>query len=454
MTGTRISNILPAAGIWLGCGLCAVLPADVITLAGDDIRLSGTVRSISEAGVVELACDVSPEPLLLKEGAVTRIGFREKESADTTANALLELINGDVLPVSIESMDDKKLIVVSPDAGRLEIQRDVLKSMQIGIRKRKVIYADPKAADEWKSPDPSRAWNIEDGGFFSQKVASASKKFDLPEQFILRFTLKWEARQSPSFKVCFADPLLEIGKPADRYFLQFGGAGLELKRESTKGKRYNTLKQLNFMPNQFANNLLKVEMRVDRKACRIRLFLNDEEEGIIADPISGAPDGSGITLECNTIGESVQRIDDLEILEYDDAPGRHRTEERGDRKNDSLISTEDDRWSGSLTGIRKSGAGVVFSFKSDFQKDALEISGANVSTIFFATKAGGGSGEKTQPFILRLKGDGSLHVSSCRLDGEAATVAHPLLGPLNLQRAGITGIEKSVAKSKPAPSDP
>jgi hypothetical protein len=204
------------------------------------------------------------------------------------------------------------------------------------------------------------------------------------------------------------------------------------------------------MPNQFANNQLKVELRVDRKASRIRLFLNDEEEGVIADPISGAPDASGITLEGNAFGESTQRIESIEILEFDDAPRRHRTEDRGDRKNDSLISTEDDRWSGSLTGIRKSGESLVFSFKSDFQKDALEISEANVSTIFFAAKAAADSADKKQPFILKLKGDGSLHVSSCRLDGDVATVTHPLLGKLDLQRAGITGLEKSVAKTKPS----
>jgi len=446
--------MMPAIGIWLSCGLCGTLLGDVITLAGEDIRLSGNVRSISEKGVVELASDLSPDPLLLKEGVVTRIRFSEKESTASTAPAQLELINGDILPVSIESMDDKKLTVISPDAGRLEIQRDFLKSMQVGISKRRVIYTGPKAEDEWKSPNPAKAWDIEDGGFSSQKVASVSKKFDLPDQFILRFTLKWEARQTPSFKVYFADPLLEMGKLVDRYFLQFGGAGLEIKRECSKGKRYNPLVQLNRTPNQFTNNQLKVELRVDRKTSRIRLFLNDEEEGLIADPIAGAPDASGITFEGNAFGSSTQRIEGIEILEFDDAPSRHRTEDRGDRKNDSLISTEDDRWSGNLTSIRKSENGVVFSFKSDFQKDALEISDANVSTVFFATKADNDTAKKSLPFILRLKGDGSLHVSSCRLDGEAATVVHPLLGQLGLQRSGITGLEKSVAKSKPSSSEP
>jgi len=84
----------------------------------------------------------------------------------------------------------------------------------------------------------------------------------------------------------------------------------------------------------------------------------------------------------------------------------------------------------------------------------LEISDANVSTVFFATKADNDTAKKSLPFILRLKGDGSLHVSSCRLDGEAATVVHPLLGQLGLQRSGITGLEKSVAKSKPSSSEP
>ena len=78
-------------------------------------------------------------------------------------------------------------------------------------------------------------------------------------------------------------------------------------------------------------------------------------EGEFIDPIPAVPDGSGITLVCNTQNGSPQEIRDIEVLEFDDVRDRHHSEERGDPTIDSLISREDDRWGGHLMEIRKTG---------------------------------------------------------------------------------------------------
>ena len=415
-------------------------------MSGDGTRLSGTVRSISETGAVELASELSPEPLWLKNEAVSKIGFTEQDTKAATAPALVELVNGDCLPVSIESMDDLKLVVISPDAGRLEIPRGLLKSMQVGVQNRKQIYQGPKNANDWDSSDPSKKWDFENGSLVANKSSISAKKLELPERFVLRFTMKWEPKTQPNFKIYFADPLLEMGEVADRYFMTFNSAGIKIQRESTKGRRYNSLKILNRTPNQFPNNELRVELRVNRKTNRIQLLLNEVEEDIIPDPIAKAPIGGGVVFEAHPTRDSPLRIQNIEVLEDDDARTRHRRENRGDGKNDSLISTEDDRWSGSLTRIRKTESGAVFTFASDFQKEALEIPEASVSTVFFKTQE---DKEKTvtSPFILRLRGDGSLSLSSCTLGETIASAVHPLLGQLDIHRTGITGLEKPATRN-------
>ena len=45
-------------------------------------------------------------------------------------------------------------------------------------------------------------------------------------------------------------------------------------------------------------------------------------------------------------------------------------------------------------------------------------------------------------FSLRLRGDGSLHVSSCIFTGDAITARHPLLGALQINRGGVTALER------------
>lgn len=449
MTGTRISNIIIRPGI--ACCLAGSLLADDVTLNSGPARLTGSVRSISKEGIVELASPLSPGPVLLKSDAVRKVEFSPDNPSAAQAPALVELVNGDVLPVAIEGFDDRKLTVVSPEAGRREIPREALRSLQLGIAERKVVYAGPKNLDEWAGEGDVRNWSFERASLVADGQASATKKFPLPEQFVLGFTLQWQAKQMPpNFEVYFADPLKAKGEASDRYFLRFNSAGLEIKREVSKGKRYHTIVQLNRTPNQYPDRQLKVEIRADRKGSRMRLFLNGEPEGEFFDPIAPVPSGSAITFVCNTQNGNPHEISNISILELDDSSIRHRAEDRGDPKNDSLISREDDRWGGRLMEIRKTEEGAMFRFKSDFQNDLVEIPEDVVSTVFFAGEAGGETpADPDHPFMLRLRGEGSLRLASCLFTEDSVSAVHPLLGPLNLRRDGVLSMER--IESKPAP---
>jgi hypothetical protein len=435
----------------------SVLPADELTLAAGDSRLSGTVRSINEHGVVELASELSPEPLLLRDGMLRKVRFSGGKSMADTSPAVIELANGDLLPGSIGSLDERLLTFVSPHAGRLEIPRAALKSMQLGVRRHAVVYSGPKNLEEWSDDGGEmRNWIFERKSLVSRGPSTASKLVDLPEQFILRFNLRWQARNNPNFQVFFADPMVEKGVAADRYYLQFGGAGLEIKRESSTGKRYHTVGLLNRTPNQYPENQIQVEIRVIRTTSRIQLFLNDEPEGEFVDPIPTVPEGSGIRFVCNTSNGSTQEISGIEILEFDDKRGRHGAEDRGDPETDSLISRDEDRWSGALLGINPGESESVFHFKLDDQDVPMEIPESDVSTVFFATGSGkpaaaAAGNDKRRTYVLRLRGQGSLTVDSCLFTEDRVSAVHSLLGPLELHRDGIEAMEREQPEAENLP---
>ncbi len=447
----RISNIIfPCIAVCL-CGSSAGLRADELTFSGGEARMTGRVRSINDAGVVELESPLSPEPVLLKSSAVGKVEFTPGGDAVVPPGSMIELANGDILPATVESMDERILTVVSPEAGRLEIPRELVACAQFGIRQRKVLYTGPLNLEEWTGGEGDKKnWSFEHGSLVANGQAAASKNLPLPQQFIIRFTLKWQLRQIPNFRIYFADPLVAKGEACDRYLLQFGAAGLEMKRESTKGRHFSTIVQLNRTPNQYPEHQLPVEIRVDRKGSRLHLFLNDQPEGEFVDPVSPTPTANGIALECNSQSGGPQEISGIEILEYDDSRGRHHDEERGNAKSDSLISRDEDRWGGHLLEIRKKGDAMVFRFKSDFQKDPLEIPETDVSTVFFAKKDTPPAGAKAPPFVIRLRGKGSLGVTSCRFADDGISAVHPLLGPLSLHRDGVVSLERPDAVSKNA----
>jgi hypothetical protein len=446
MIGIQSSNLVLRLMV-IACTASGMALADEIALTGRD-KLSGTIRSIDGSGVVELATPISPDTIFLKAGSVEKVQFSSPVEGRSTPGAMVGLVNGDLIPASIESLDDKSLTIATQDAGRLVLPRETLKTLQLGIQKRKVIYSGPKSMEEWAGDsDGARNWKFENNALVASGPAFVSKSFETPQQFVVRFTLKWEG--NPNFQIYFADPLKPRGEVSDRYYMQFNGAGIELKRESSKGNRYTTVVLLsNRTPDVFADNKVDVEIRVNRKASRLHILLNGEPEGAGIDPISGAPSGKGVSLVSNSASGSEQEIRGLEILEFDDARIRHRSEDRGNPKTDSLISRDDDRWGGHLQAIKQTNEGLVFSFKSDFQDEPLELLDSDVSTVFFANSDGTGDAGVANPFILRLQDHGSLRVTSCSFNETIVKAVHPLLGELSIQRSGIVALERPDAKPR------
>ena len=81
----------------------------------------------------------------------------------------------------------------------------------------------------------------------------------------------------------------------------------------------------------------------------------------------------------------------------------------------------------------------------------MEIPTSDVSTVFLASNESTKPAKATAPFRLRLPGDGSLAVSSCRFNSEEATAEHSLLGTLTLRPGSITAIERATT---PPPAEP
>jgi hypothetical protein len=447
----RTSNIIISFNLACACSLSGSLNADDVLLS-DGARVTGSVRSILESGVIELTSELSPLPLCLRIDTVQKVQFSPNDTLPPPPPTLLELTNGDRIHVTLETLDDRILTVISPDAGRLQIPRESLKCIQLGLLQKQAIYSGPRNLDEWKTSNGQpRNWTFDRHSLIANGPAMASTLLALPQQFILRFSLKWQPRQIPNFQIFFADPLKTKGDFCNRYYLQYGGAGLEIKREASTGKRYNSLMQLNRNPDQYPDHQLRVELRVNRKDARMQLLLNGKSEGEFADPFPTPPDGSGLTLVSNAPSGTPQEISNIEVLKLDDSRSRHRAEDRGNPKIDSLISLEDDRWGGHLIGIRNTQGRQLFLFKNDFKNDTSEIPVADLSTVFFATAEPKIHSPAIPLFSLRLRGEGLLRVSSCLLRDNSMAIIHPLLGPLNILRHGVVSIERSQATPQTVP---
>ncbi len=414
--------------------------ADEVSLAGDS-RLTGSIRSINGDGVVELLSDLAPEPVMLKSASIRKVTFDSPGERNELPEGIVELSNGDLLPARIKTFDGTVLNVVTTDAGPLDIRKEWAKSIQLGVQRQKAIYSGPRDLEEWtKGVEGGTNWRFKDGVLSTSGPAVAMRKIEVPSRFVFKFKLKWKL--NPNFTVYFADPLAQKSDKVDRYYLKFDSTGMEVKREDSSGQKIQTVILLTRDPDEFSGGQVEVELRVDRKNSRIHLLLDGSPEASGVDPQPDPPSASGFAFVSSTPAGSSQEISGIQLLDFDDSRERHHAEDRGDLKLDSIISRDEERYGGRLTGIRQSKDGGVLTFKSDFQEEPLELLESDVSTIFLAKPDSGIVPEPDGSWLLKLTGGGSLHVSSCMFSGNEVKVVHPLLGAMSILRSGVVALEQ------------
>ncbi len=453
MTGIRNSNKLAMTAMALAClaGVAAPpLAADELLLEGSE-RLSGCVRAINADGSVLLETPLSPDPVPLKPNSIRKVVFSDHSTKPDAATCGVTLVNGDVLPGDVEAADEQNLTLNSSIAGHFVIPRAQIHSLQLGVHQEKSIYAGPDGLNGWsREPATSEHWSFSDGSFHVRGSGRISRQLDLPQQFVFRFKLSWVSE--PNIKVYFAAAPGTGETPLDRYYLTFNSAGIEIKREASSGKRYTTITTLARPPKLYPGKHVTIEIRVDRVGRNLQLYLNDEPEGPFKDPLDKAPDANGVIIESMIDEASSLQFSNIEVLDWNLKGERRRSEDRGDVTKDVLIGSKSERFSGKLVEVKKGPEGLLYVFKSAFQDEAIEVPEAEISTVFFVVgKKDAPADAAKDPFILQLRGGGSLHVSACAFAGEQVEATHQSLGKLTLQRDGITAFERISAKSKEAP---
>ncbi|MDP4722505.1 MAG: hypothetical protein NWS48_14890 [Akkermansiaceae bacterium] len=444
MTGTWNFNLKRAAAL-VALFTLPVQAADISL--SDGCSLTGELMAMDDSGTITLVSSLSKKPLLLLGEMVKHVGFEENTASESEIpGQRVELINGDVLPVTINGLDDAGMKASSPDLGEVWIPRELISSVQLGIFAEKEIYSGGDSLTGWEQKGGTQVWTADSSGLTAEGSGTLTREVEMPEKFILRFRM--ERTQQPNFRFAFADTAPGKGGIDDRYYFDFNGSSLSIFRDSKELRKSKPIMMLGRAADRFSGNTLEVEIRGDLGRGLLHLYLDGTLEGRFTDPLSDIPNGSGLTLTNRASQNSSQTISQIQLVEWDERSDRHRSEERGDGTSDAMIGRSGERWGGKLLSIRPEGDTTVYEFKSDFQKEPLLLPESEVSTIFF--EGSEESSSDKEGLILRLRGNGELKLASCVFESETVKAKHPLLGEVEVNRAGITALEKrDIPKANP-----
>jgi hypothetical protein len=409
--------------------------ADELDLA-EGARLNGVIKAISPEGIITADLEIAGEPVDLHADKVKRVRFAQshrKFDHDT----MLTLVNGDRLPCDLKAISETDITVTTGYAGSLTVPRKVVSTVQLGMRPRKTIYAGPKNLKHWTVDDN---WHFQEDSLISDGRGSISREFeDIPESYSLSFRLKWSDK--PMFKVYFAsDGNTVSGGKHDRYYLQVGTAGIEIKRQSSGRTNYHSMITVDRSNESFENQQAHFEVRFDHRQRRMMLYIDGLLEGQAADPLTSIPKGKTVILQSDDANAEAHRVSEIVIREWDAAGERHRSEDRGEFGDDALINNKGERWGGRLLRSIKSSNSIILLFKSPLSPDALNIPVEEVSTLFF--KESENDQSTLTPLVLGLSGSGSIGALACTFDSDEVHLTNPLLGQLTLSRDAVKLLQR------------
>ena len=422
----------------IGAGL-ECLRADEV-MQSDGSHLSGVIQAIHENGMIELRSPLAIEPLLLKANSVKKVRFAEAATESSTPSAMVRLRNGDQFLASVTGLSDADLQVSSQALGHLTIPRELVESIQFGIREKKVIYVGPNTDDEWVPKIGSLgAWRVVKGVLSANGAAVAGKPFELPQQFGVKFTLRWQA--DPAFQLYFADPMSPEVERIDRYCLQFNSAGFEIKRESSKGKHFHSVMMSPRRPDEFPKNQLDIEIRVDRKTSRLDLFLDGALEASGVDPVQDATTGGGLLLLSAAAAGSVQEVFGIQLFETGQEVISDLREDEVDSRSDRVLSRDEEIWSGRLSVTALENGGFAYSLKSGSDEQTTELEESDLLKVCFARPERESESRHRIAVRVKLHEHERLGLASIALFDGQATAVHPLLGVLKFEQAAISVLD-------------
>jgi hypothetical protein len=423
--------VIRARSILVLAMLAAPAGADLVTLS-DGGRLTGSVTAL-DGDTLKLDSPLSVEPVLLRAGGISQVRFDNGPESAATHDSRMVLTNGDRLPCDLAAITPDSVRVTTGFAGEMDIARGSIATLQLGIRPRKLLYSGPASLKGWIISD---GWQLDDGTLVSNGRGAISRTFDpMPDSFSIQFELVW--REPPNFQFYFCSTSeIPGGGKLDRYFLQFSAAGFELKRQSSGPATYHTLGAITRRPASFPNFRTTVELRVDLPSRRIEMLLDGEPAGRFDDPLETPPDGKHIIFVGNEDKPGAHRIGNIRLRAWNPAGDRQLGEDRGDSDGDSLIDIDGDRFTGTLIGTAPDDASVIL-FKSPHHPEPMRIPVERASTIFFTRPDPAAA---KSPLVVGLADHGFLGADSCRFGSRKATLAHPLIGEIGIDRSAIRSV--------------
>src|ERR1035437_2473197 len=222
--------------------------ADEVFLEGG--KLTGTVTGIDASGSLVLQTPLATEPLGIRASAIRKIVISAPTDNSPEREDIAELSNGDKLPGDIKSYLNGSFEISTWYAGAIRLPRAAVSAVHFGLRKEHSILFGPGQLGDWQEHE---GWTVEGNELVAKSAGMIRRAVNLPDSFRYRGRVSWAGQEpnQPNLQIFFAESPAADNRKSDCYILTFNYAGLELKRQNSQGKTWNSIRAFNMRPEDF-----------------------------------------------------------------------------------------------------------------------------------------------------------------------------------------------------------
>ncbi|MGB0992971.1 MAG: hypothetical protein ACPG32_10945 [Akkermansiaceae bacterium] len=437
----------PATRCVLASGLILSLPAhaDEVSLSNGD-KLSGTIKELSDQGLT-LDSPLAKTPLQVKSSAVRKVTFDDEKTAPPVHPERLTLINGDVLPCKVISMDKETLHFSTQYAGEFRVARNQLRALQFGITKEKLIYDMDGTFDGWTTKNGS--WSVSKNTSYScSGSGQLAREFDLPENFRVQCMLEWQEVPNFSFRFCGEND--RSSTKQNTYEFIFNSAGMQLQRYENANQPAASMASIPFKPGDFASRSVLLDFRVNRSNGTVSLSINNTLVATWYDPFDSKAAGNFMVISSRVSKGKACTISKFKVTDWRNSSLPRRRLKVNNAETDFIIDDEANQLSGNLLSIsgKETNQRTVI-LEKEHSEDPLSVPDRKISSLYFKINPDA-KPLAVSPFKATLHGQGSISLTSPSISGGKISSTHPILGKVSLNTKMLRQITntKVLAKDK------
>jgi len=275
-----------------------------------------------------------------------------KVTQGTPASAAIYLSNGDLLPGNVVSLDNDKLVVDTWYAGRININRLMVKSLSPNIGVSSLVYEGPTALSEWttyRSGGNQAQWRCKNGVLSALQSYPIGRVIEgMPDVVDMQFDAAWRSGY-PSFYFMFY--MDNVQEQRNGYMLQVSGGSLYLQRFTPESGSSNLGGNSNYEGfNNGVCRAAKFNLLVDKTKKTFTLLINGSLVKQWTDSGNFVGKGNGISFRSNNNGDL--RISKIRISQWDGKlPEAGSSSSEKVVKEDMIRFVNNDKVSGQLKSI-------------------------------------------------------------------------------------------------------